>query len=370
MEFSYGGDKCNTETYLMPELLNFLERYFLQKKIFPLITSNKEKASALVVFISRIQTFLDFNPENLRNLRYFDTKKPLFSKNIKELEERFKKTQEELRGIQIKVTEFFKKKLAKDKMDVRYIILAFLIKEFMDSLKRKLEIRSLDDLSINPHISTLLGLKDNVRELIQFNLYQNITRSIVTKWGSFVEELLFYSGSIKPDMLKDLNEDEYEEIKGKLKKGTTIDLVKVTDTLIYLFQIKSGPNTMNVDMVNSLTEVMKKLQNTTFCGKKTKMLLGMTYGKPKQISSQIIGGFKSAGFDPKDYTKIGRDLWDFIGEEEKYYIRVLEILELINREIFGDFSIVREIDDLTQKLEEEWKKRKEYKDKNIWELFM
>jgi hypothetical protein len=171
-------------------------------------------------------------------------------------------------------------------------------------------------------------------------------------------------------MLKDLNEDEYEKIKEKLKKGTTIDLVKVTDALIYLLQIKSGPNTMNVDMVDSLTEVMKKLQDTTFCGKKTKMLLGMTYGNPEQISSHIIGGLKSAGFNPKDYTKIGRELWDFIGEEKKYYIRVLEILELIYREIFGDFSIVRKIEDLSQKLEEEWEKKKEYKDKNIWELFM
>jgi len=367
MKLLRGVDDCDLEIYMMPELLEFLERHFLCHRIYPMIS--KSKASVLLAFISSIRAFLDFDPERLGELRYQDSGKPLFHRDLKKVRDKFRKIQGELRDVHNKVNTFFQAK-GVNSVDIRYTIIAFLVKGFMDSLKAKLEIKSIDDLSINPHISTLLGLRDNVRDLIRFNLYQNITRSIVTKWGTFVEELLFYSGSIKPEMLEDINSVEYENIKEKLKKGTTVDLVKVVDDLVNLFQIKSGPNTMNVEMVYSLIEVMTKLQGTKFCGKDVKMLLGMTYGNPEQISSQIKGGFESVGFELSEYTKIGRELWDFIAEEEFYYLRVLEILDLVYKEIFGSFSVVEKIEELSKRLEKEWNQDERYKGKDIWELFM
>lgn len=180
----------------------------------------------------------------------------------------------------------------------------FLSKAFIRDQVRAVENMSFEDLDINPLLAKVLALSDP-KDIIRFNLYQSITRSIVTSWGMRVEKMLKYSGC----ELEDTNMGV---------KGRKADLKKVIGGKTYFLQIKSGPNTMNVDMVESLNDVIDEIEKKGHIG-----LLGMTYGRRERISNQILGNLK----DAEKHTKIGRELWDFISETCDYHKKVITVID-------------------------------------------
>lgn len=185
----------------------------------------------------------------------------------------------------------------------------FLAKSFIRNQVKTLAGMDFSDLDINPLLAKALDLKDP-RDIIRFNMYQSVTRSIVTSWGSTVEKMLKYSGC------------ESERIKVGIK-GREPDVVKKIGEKTYCLQIKSGPNTMNVDMVESLNKVIEELDKKGYIG-----MLGMTYGKRAKISQQILGNLKEAATK----TKIGRELWDFVAECTDYHKKLIKIIELATRQ--------------------------------------
>lgn len=187
--------------------------------------------------------------------------------------------------------------------------LHFLAKSFIRRQVSNLDKMKFQDLDINPLLAKALDFK-NPEDLIRFNLYQSITRSVVTSWGSTVEQMLKYSGCETASI--DFG-----------RKGRRADLRKIKDNTSYYFQIKSGPNTMNVDMVESLNEVIETIEKQgDVC------LLGMTYGRRDQISQQILSNL----IDAEKNTKIGRELWEFISEVPGYHKRVIEIIDHATKE--------------------------------------
>jgi hypothetical protein len=55
---------------------------------------------------------------------------------------------------------------------------------------------TLNNLDINPFLMKVLNFK-TPEDILEFNLYQTVTRSIVTSWGMAVEGLLFRCGADK-----------------------------------------------------------------------------------------------------------------------------------------------------------------------------
>ena len=173
---------------------------------------------------------------------------------------------------QIKQIVVEKKTLAKYP-DITDAWMYFIGKEFLKGQVSHLEEMQLSSLDINPFLAIALELK-TPEQVLKFNLYQNVTRSVVTTWGSVVEDLLARAGA-----------DRFKEKNGR--SGRRPDISKVTDGKEYLIQIKSGPNTMNVDMVQSLNEVIAEFAKSK---QDSKVLLGMTYGKRSMVSTQIKAG--------------------------------------------------------------------------------
>ena len=180
----------------------------------------------------------------------------------------------------------------------------FLAKQFIRNQVASLQKMQFDDIDINPLLAKVLVLQTPA-DIIRFNIYQSVTRSVVTSWGSMVEKMLKFSGC------------ELEEFKVGIK-GREPDLVKRYQGKTYCFQIKSGPNTMNVDMVESLNKVIDEIEKKGYVG-----LLGMTYGRKDRVSQQILGNLKGA----ETRTKIGRELWDFISETQDYHRKVIGIID-------------------------------------------
>lgn len=196
------------------------------------------------------------------------------------------------------------KKIIPPELNVREAWLFKLSHDFIHSQVAMVSALNLDNIDINPLLIEALDLTEP-RDIISFVIYQSITRSVVTAWGTCVEKMVKYAGSEDNDSTE------------KALKGKNFDLKKCFKGEEYYLQIKSGPNTMNVGMVQSLNETISKVK-----AKGKKALLGMTYGKRDRISAQIMGNLN----DPEKQTKIGRELWDFIAEEKDYYKKVIKVI--------------------------------------------
>ena len=209
-------------------------------------------------------------------------------------------------------------------------------RQFLKTVVRNLKGLKLDDIDINPFLAIALELKSS-EQVLKFNLYQSVTRSIVTSWGSVVETLLARCGG------------EKFITKNSGRAGRRPDITKTVNGKRYFVQVKSGPNTMNIDMVNSLNEVIYEYSKSE---PDVKMLLGMTYGTKKMISGQIRSTLHN--FD--DSILIGRELWSFISEQKDYHKKIFEILDTSSSGILNmPFT-----DMMAEKLEElvlEWKMR-------------
>lgn len=193
---------------------------------------------------------------------------------------------------------------------------------------------TFQDFDINPLLAKALNL-DSPRKIIAFNVYQTITRSVVTSWGDTVELIAKFVGCRDNDYI----------IEGKT--GTNFDLVKGIGGVDYYIQIKSGPNTMNVGMVTSLNEAIQKLE----AGKKnSKGILGMTYGTRNRISNQILANLK----DADNRMKVGRELWDFISEKTDFHKDLFRLLDNSSKGLL-DKSFIELIESKITELEEYWK---------------
>ncbi|MBT4153368.1 MAG: hypothetical protein HOE53_01840, partial [Candidatus Magasanikbacteria bacterium] len=186
-------------------------------------------------------------------------------------------------------------------IDVAWI--AYVGRDFLKRQIEMLESISFQNMDINPFLMKVLDL-NTPQSIVEFNLYQTVTRSIVTSWGNAVEKLLIRCGATKVDKKYDTG-----------NRGKRPDIQKKNGDKLTLIQVKSGPNTMNVGMVESLNDVIQdynvKEPNVDF-------LLGMTYGTRDRISSQIRNNMKD--FETK--SLIGKEFWDFISGEKNFHKKI------------------------------------------------
>ncbi len=220
--------------------------------------------------------------------------------------------------------------------DVRSAWIYHIGKEFLESQIKMLQSIQLSNLDINPLLMKVLNFKTS-REILAFNLYQTVTRSIVTSWGSAVENLLVRCGA--------------EKFTGqaRTRTGRKPDIEKTVNGRNNYIQVKSGPNTMNIDMVNSLNEVIEEYRSNE---PDAKFLLGMTYGREERISSQIRGTLN----DFENSTLIGRQLWDFVSETNDFYVILFEILDRSSRSITSK-SFSEQLEERLDCLVKEWQDR-------------
>lgn len=220
--------------------------------------------------------------------------------------------------------------------DITEAWMFFIGREFLKGQIDRLNSLQLDSLDINPFLAIALELT-TPEEVLKFNLYQSITRSVVTTWGTVVEELLARCGA-----------DHFKTNNGG-RSGRRPDIRKVKDGKEYLIQVKSGPNTMNVDMVQSLNEVIGEYAKTH---PKAKVLLGMTYGRRNMVSTQI----KDNLINYEKSSLIGRELWDFITEQKNYHKQIFIVLDASSKGIltttFTDLMAKK-----LKQLEKEWKSK-------------
>ncbi|MCK8828524.1 hypothetical protein MWH25_12400 [Natroniella acetigena] len=182
-----------------------------------------------------------------------------------------------------------------------------IISNFITNTYQKIKELELNIIDINPFLIRALKF-EQAEEVILFYLYQRITRSIVTSWGMTVENIAKSCGA------EDVPAKENVSYKGK-----RFDIKKKIGNKNYFIQVKSGPNTMNVGMVESLNQMIEKIENKD---KKNIGLLGMTFGNKEALSSQISGNLRNV----EEKSKIGREFWDFIAQKNGFTKELLNMI--------------------------------------------
>ena len=199
-------------------------------------------------------------------------------------------------------------------LDLRKAWIGVLIRDFVKNTLEEINNTNLDNLLINPFLIKAFGFDDH-GEVVTFYFYQKVTRSIVTSWGFTVEKLLLCSGGEKSDL-------------------SGFDIKVKEDDKEYHLQIKSSPNTMSIEQVRQLNVHIQKIKDIS----KQIPVLGMTYGKREQISSQI----QSTLINYPKSTLIGKELWDFIAKEVGYCKKVLDWIADVMKLEPADFSTTLE----------------------------
>ncbi|MGD0342985.1 MAG: TdeIII family type II restriction endonuclease [Bacteroidales bacterium] len=197
-----------------------------------------------------------------------------------------------------------------ESLSINELWITVLIKDFVRHSIEELQNTTLENLLINPFLVKAFGFDDH-REVVTFYFYQKITRSIVTSWGFTIQGLLLCSGA------------ENSELDG-------FDLQVKRDDKTYQLQIKSSPNTMSIEQVRQLNTHIKNIKDKI----SNIPILGMTYGTKEQINSQI----QSTLINYPNSVLIGKELWDFIADENGYCHKVLNLIDEIMKEEPTKFS--------------------------------
>ncbi len=173
---------------------------------------------------------------------------------------------------------------------------------FEDFLQRRINTIQrlrLRDFNINPFLFRLLseqlGTKD-ARSIVQFLLRERLEQGIVTSSGDMFQKLALIF--CKPT-----------GVEGA-------DLVKEKEGQTYYIQLKAGPNTVDKDACQIISEKLRSAQRRH---RGAITVFGMAYGSEEQISS-IVQKYLDA-----DMKLIGKAFWEFISDDPDCLQEIYEI---------------------------------------------
>lgn len=187
---------------------------------------------------------------------------------------------------------------------------------------------SIDTFNANPILCAALNLK-TPEEFVRYNAYQAIGRSIVTSMGFLVQNLLLYSNEYIFDG------KTYEE-GDKTKFDLVIDRLGEVKSFL---EIKSGFNDMDAGQVKHYADEIKLVEEAG-----NKGYIGITYGK-KDDNTVTAGLLKTYVPNWEDKTLVGKELWDFISENENYHTILIESIDSVANTTLQNVSIVQKIED-------------------------
>jgi hypothetical protein len=174
------------------------------------------------------------------------------------------------------------------------------IAEYIIKMTQKYEDLKRDDLAINPFLAGTLKL-DTEEDALKFFITQRLQRSIVTSFGSLLQEIAKILDS----------EANIEDI----------DLVINKDGKIHYIQLKSGPEGFTRPALRKTKGAFDKLKikNSTCV-----TTIAFCYGVKSQLSK--IWGKEL--YESADIVLVGKEFWDyFFGEG--FYEKLINIFKTV-----------------------------------------
>lgn len=194
------------------------------------------------------------------------------------------------------------------------------IYDFVSGQYEGIQETTIDDIEEKINILMKDALDLSTEELMRFYMYQTVERSASTSWGMSVEKMCKIAGA------EEVPDSEQINLKGK-----SFDIKKETDKNTYYIQVKAGPNTMNVGMVNSLNDAIELIEEKN---ERSVGVLGMTYGNPDIVSNQIRGNLNN--YERKAY--VGEEFWELVSGEKNYMDFLVTTINNVNNELSEEFG--------------------------------
>lgn len=207
--------------------------------------------------------------------------------------------------------------------------------EIIDELSAE---KMISESAINPILAQALGFSD-FRSLARFYVYQRISRSLVTSFGTHMENLV-----------KSIIDGE---------KGDWWDVVKKSSKINYYVSVKSGPRDMNKDQTVEFSRRAKKIM-----GEDPKALPIIAMGYGKKAWPVITDTLKKQGLDPNKHSYVGKNLYALLTGEKNYYKKLLNIVVNVESKVIGKKTILQLMDEKVNQIAKEFKN----KYKNVDEL--
>ena len=182
----------------------------------------------------------------------------------------------------------------------------FITKKIIENV----ENLTLDKINMNPFLIRMLHLK-TPKELLRFNVYQTVSRSIVTSIGTSLEYMVADCGG------------------RRAKRREWYDVVKEDRDDTYWIQVKSGPNNIDKDQIVMFNDKFNETAKNTHNHPR----LGIVYGKRDQ-STVSLGMIRNYLDDWESRLLVGRELWEFMSGERGYHKKILRwIDEAVNEDL-------------------------------------
>lgn len=188
-------------------------------------------------------------------------------------------------------------------------------RSFTRRSRAKIETLELDELLPNPFLIRALHLT-SPEQVIRITVWAAITRSIVTSWGLEVQTILALGG------------DSVEPI------SSGWDLSVADNSMQHLIQLKSGPHSMNKDMVNTWCAKIEDV-----CKSENKRgYIGFTYGNTG-LNTATLAFLRTGLPDWQTQLLVGRALWEFVCDDADYPDTVLSLLQKGAHQVMGAESM-------------------------------
>lgn len=289
-------------------LFNFLFDFLFRECKFGKTTSTKIAAQ-----FTDLEKFVKFNFSTFKEYRSADGNKLI-------------------RGFKDEHISKIKKKINFIKPDIPLVenFLQLIGRDFIRTQIKNLRNTTLEKLNPNPFLITVLNL-NNVDKMIEFLVFQRAARSIVTSFGFCLERLLIASGS------------------EQMTKG--FDIFKIINGITHYIQVKSGTSDMDKDQITYWKDKIIEVERNG-----SKGYIGMPYGK-KDKNAITINLMKSYLPNWEARTLIGKELWDFISEEDNFHEKVIESLKLSAFEILNHHTIINEITSTIKRVNNEYRQK-------------
>lgn len=202
-----------------------------------------------------------------------------------------------------------------------------LTQDFIKKQIKAIDALTLEGLNANPILCRALKL-NTIDDFLKFYVYSAISRSIVTSMGYLVQDLLLFSNEYIFD-----GKNYSEGIKTKW--DVVID--KIGSVKKFL-EIKSGPNDMDVAQIKHYAEEIEAVESIGAKG-----YIGVTYGK-KETRTVTTALLETNVEGWRDKTLFGKELWNFISENENYHMILMDTIQSTSEVFLGQGSLITRID--------------------------
>lgn len=182
----------------------------------------------------------------------------------------------------------------------------------------------IQDAAINPFLVKALGI-DDFDSLARFYVYQRVGRSLVTSYGTTIENVVrALSGGVKP---------VWWDVK-TTKQGIT-----------YYLSVKSGPRDMDKDQVQHFARQARGLSETD---PGAIPVIAMGYGR--EPLGPIVHTLRLEGLDPNKNTLTGKRLYETITGQVDYHKKLLELTREAALQAMSGKKIIETIEDKVEEV--------------------